>query len=136
MKPLLASSPFTLRSRPELQLAAIVLQIFIRGEEGTPDKLVESYKFVVEYVDGDARMRIAEQETGTSTSAFVETTSVESMKRTFQVPPLGVYGSARPAPHAPGPCAGHDSKPYQPYEHFWATTRAVFGQLPAALHGR
>jgi len=61
------------------QLAAVILQIFVGA------KLVESYKFEIEYVDGDARMRVSEEETGAAAQSRVEKTSVESMKRTFQV---------------------------------------------------
>jgi hypothetical protein len=33
------------------QLAAVVLQIFVQGVDDKPNKLIESYKFEVTYVD-------------------------------------------------------------------------------------
>ena len=67
------------------QLAAVVLQIFVQGVDGKPNKLIESYKFEITYVDGLAQVRVSEEETGRSLAPKVEQTSVETMKRTFQV---------------------------------------------------
>ena len=67
------------------QLAAVVLQIFVQGVDGKPNKLIESYKFEIAYVDGHAQVRVSEEETGRSLAPKVEQTSVETMKRTFQV---------------------------------------------------
>ena len=67
------------------QLATVVLQIFVQGVDGKPNKLIESYKFEITYVDGLAQMRVSEEETGRSLAPKVEQTSVETMKRTFQV---------------------------------------------------
>ena len=83
------------------QLAAVVLQIFVQGVDDKPNKLIESYKFEITYVDGLAQVRVSEEETGRSLAPKVEQTSVETMKRTFQVvrsSPAAV-GRERPLRH-------------------------------------
>lgn len=124
------------------QLAAVVLQIFVQGVDDKPNKLIESYKFEITYVDGLAQVRVSEEETGRSLAPKVEQTSVETMKRTFQVvrsSPEAV-GRERPLRHTSAaqndPSAGRDSEPDPAHQHLRCSAGTILCQPSAALHGR
>ena len=121
------------------QLAAVVLQIFVQGVDGKPNKLIESYKFEITYVDGLAQLRVSEEETGRSLEPKLEQTSVETMKRTFQVVGSSGRSRATATPHfrrSDDPSAGRDSEPDPAHQHLRCSAGTILCQPSAALHGR